>query len=114
MADLWEERDMYYNVRLPKRQWWLETNQTDKLAHTDAVNSDDLTLKHISGAFYALSACLLLCFVVFTQEILYFNWKQLQVATKKRLFKMKKQNLVGNNVIQLELLGSINYKSPIV
>jgi hypothetical protein len=103
LTHLWEENDLYYNVRLPKRQWWLETNQTDKLAHSDAAESDDLTLKHISGAFYALAACLFLSFVVFIQEILFFNWKKVQVFTET-VFQDKNPNPVGYNVIQLELL----------
>jgi hypothetical protein len=102
LEQLWEDMDMYYKVRLPKRQWWLETNQTDKLAHSDAAESDDLTLKHISGAFYALAACLFLSLVVFIQEILYFTWKKVQVFTE-RIFQDKNPNPVGYNVIQLEL-----------
>jgi hypothetical protein len=102
LTHLWEQNDLYYNVRLPKRQWWLETNQTDKLTHTDVAESDDLTLRHISGAFYALAACLFLSFVVFIQEILFFNWKKVQVFTE-RIFQDKNSNPVGNGVIELEL-----------
>lgn len=65
---------MHYNVRLPKRAWWLSTNQTDKLERSDPGESDDLTLKHISGAFYALGACLVFSGVVFIQELVAFHY----------------------------------------
>ncbi|XP_021959708.1 glutamate receptor ionotropic, delta-1 [Folsomia candida] len=74
LADFWEAYDMHYNVRLPKRAWWLSTNQTDKLERSDPGESDDLTLKHISGAFYALGACLVFSGVVFIQELVAFHY----------------------------------------
>lgn len=70
---------MYYNVRLPKLAWWRETNQTDKLEHSYAGESDDLTLKHISGAFYALAGCLLISTGVFIQELVTYYWKRIKV-----------------------------------
>ncbi|XP_021966504.1 glutamate receptor ionotropic, delta-2 [Folsomia candida] len=79
LADLWEAQDMYYNVRLPKLAWWRETNQTDKLEHSYAEGSDDLTLKHISGAFYALAGCLLISTGVFIQELVTYYWKRIKV-----------------------------------
>ncbi|OXA46521.1 Glutamate receptor ionotropic, delta-2 [Folsomia candida] len=106
LADLWEEQDMYYNVRLPKRAWWLETNQTDKLEHSDFVESDDLTLKHISGAFYALAGCLLICAGVFVQELVSYYWERemekglIWVRLKVRLrtmVKLKNRRVVRFN-----------------
>ncbi|XP_035701231.1 glutamate receptor ionotropic, delta-2-like [Folsomia candida] len=69
LADVWEEFDMVYNVRLQKRDWWLATNQTEKLERSNVIDNDNLTLKHISGAFYALLASLIVSFAVFIQEL---------------------------------------------
>ncbi|XP_035713886.1 glutamate receptor ionotropic, delta-2-like [Folsomia candida] len=69
LGDLFEAHDMQVTVRLAKRAWWMATNQTDKLEHSDPDESDDLTLKHIAGAFYGLGACLVFCCVVFVQEL---------------------------------------------
>jgi len=74
---------MYYNVRLPKRAWWLATNQTEKLAHDSQIESNDLTLKHISGAFYALGISLALCVVVFALEFLFYHKEK--VLKRRRL-----------------------------
>jgi hypothetical protein len=86
---LWVENDLYYNVRLPKRQWWLETNQTDKLSRADKENSDDLTLKHISGSFLVLIGGLIICNIVFVLEIMYFNRAQLAGKLAVQLCKAR-------------------------
>ncbi|XP_021960591.1 glutamate receptor ionotropic, delta-1 [Folsomia candida] len=88
LADLWEANDMYYNVRLPKRAWWLATNQTDKLALSDTAGNDNLTLKHISGAFYTLTVCLAICAIVFIHEVISFHAKMTEKAGRlRRLFR---------------------------
>lgn len=69
---------MYYNVRLPKRAWWLETNQTDKLEDFSSFEgSDNLSLKHISGAFYALVGGLVMCTIIFGEELVCYHWEAL-------------------------------------
>ncbi len=76
LPDIWEERDRYYNVRLPKRAFWADTNQTEKLdpSFNNQDNGDDLTFKHLSGAFYILFGALFCSLVVFCQELIYFYW----------------------------------------
>ncbi|OXA46604.1 hypothetical protein Fcan01_18887 [Folsomia candida] len=111
LADLWEEQDMYYNVRLPKRAWWLATNQTDKLKHSDFfAESDDLTLKHISGAFYALGGCLLICAGVFVQELVTYYWgrKIQQGLTWVRLKVRFRRKVKMKNLTVVRLVNSSN------
>ncbi len=68
---VWENMDMYNTVRLPKRKWWEATGQIDKLKSSNEVDSDILTIKSISGAFYALFGCLAICVGVLVPEIIY-------------------------------------------
>jgi hypothetical protein len=93
LASLFEERDMYYSVRLPKRAWLLATNQTDKLAHSDKDPIEDLTLKHISGAFYSLFVGCFLCILIFIQEIVYKNKNNLVAKKAKALKKLRMKNI---------------------
>jgi hypothetical protein len=74
LPTVWENRDMYYAVRLPKRKWWEATGQKDKLGQLSTnteADSDILTFKSISGAFYALFGCLAICIGVLIPEIIY-------------------------------------------
>jgi hypothetical protein len=84
LATVWEDRDMYYAVRLPKRKWWQATNQTDKLKSTNQNEDggDILTFKSISGAFYALFGCLAICIGVLIPEIIYHRISQKQRIRK--------------------------------
>lgn len=77
LPSLWEEHDMYYDLRLPKRAWWLETGQTEKLQHSAGTMDDDLTLKHISGAFYSWIGCLVISGIVFLYEMLFYYRKKI-------------------------------------
>lgn len=54
LADIWERQDYQNNVRIPKLKWWLMTNQTDKAKKIDETDSNNLTLKQITGSFYVL------------------------------------------------------------
>ncbi len=73
-------------TRAAKRDWWIATNQTDKLRdnNNEEENGDNLTLKHISGAFYALFGCLVMCSVVFCQEFVMFYGKQRKLKIQQR------------------------------
>jgi hypothetical protein len=86
LADLWEQNDLYYNIRRPKMEYWKRTNQTKKLRNSNFIqnNNNNLTLKHISGAFYTLVVCLVFCIVVFVQELIYFHQIKVQLAANRR------------------------------
>ncbi|XP_035700587.1 glutamate receptor ionotropic, delta-2-like [Folsomia candida] len=75
LPHLWNVHDLYYNLRLPKRAWWLETGQMDKLKTSVKETDVNLTLKHISGAFYFLVGCHLISSLHFTVEILWSRFK---------------------------------------
>lgn len=98
---LWEEHDMYYDVRLPKRAWWRDTGQMDKLKHSAGKTDDDLTLKHISGAFYSLVGCLVISGIVFIYEMLYYY-------RKKQRKKVRSQFKIGNKSTAVDDFGYSN------
>ncbi|XP_021953135.2 glutamate receptor ionotropic, delta-2 [Folsomia candida] len=82
LPEVWKVFNLYHNVYLPKRAWWLETNNSEKLRQTSkADENDDLTLRHISGAFYVLAGCLALCLVFFTMEVITY-WLKAYKVTK--------------------------------
>ncbi|XP_035714845.1 uncharacterized protein LOC118438509 [Folsomia candida] len=84
LEDVWEARDMYYTVRVLKREWWFATNQSEKASISSAgVGDDNLTLKHISGSFYILFTLLAICTVAFIYEHVQANWKCLKRRWKK-------------------------------
>ncbi len=74
------------NIRRPKMEYWKRTNQTKKLRNSNFIrnNNNNLTLKHISGAFYTLVVCLVFCIVVFVQELIYFHQIKVQLAANRR------------------------------
>ncbi|CAL8111654.1 unnamed protein product [Orchesella dallaii] len=67
LADIWNTRDLYYDVKLMKLRWWDESNQT---ANAKGVQeeSQDLTLKHLKSSFYLLIGGLIMCLLVFCYE----------------------------------------------
>ncbi|XP_035707968.1 glutamate receptor ionotropic, kainate 4-like [Folsomia candida] len=91
-AEVWKIFDLHDNVYLPKRAWWLETNHTEKLTPTSKTEgNDDLTLKHISGAFYVLAGCLGLTLLVFMMEVITFWWNK-KADKVIRVIRQKKSN----------------------
>jgi hypothetical protein len=68
----------------------LDSNQTDKLIQADAQGGDDLTLKHISGAFYLLGGCLVVCCLLFVVECV-VAWVRIR---KKKRKKEKKELII--------------------
>ncbi|OXA53986.1 Glutamate receptor 2 [Folsomia candida] len=71
---IWTAQDEYETIRLPRIKWLQETNQTDEMTR-DLEEVNNLTLKHILGAFYALAACLLISLVLFLHELIRFRMR---------------------------------------
>lgn len=88
LADIWDKMDMYYNVRMLKLKWWQRTNQMDKARFVEQ-ESDDLTLKHIAGAFYVLIVCLLISSGAFLQELVRFHRKDVYNSFMFRFWAAK-------------------------
>jgi hypothetical protein len=101
LAQVWEDCDMNDNVRAAKRDWWIATNQTDKLwDNNEEENGDNLTLKHISGAFYALFGCLLMCLGVFCQEFVVFYGKERKLKIQQRWARANRNVTMLSRVIK--------------
>lgn len=66
LETIWTGQDEYETVRLPKLAWLAASSESEKKA---AVESDDLILKHISGAFYALTVYIGVSLLFFGQEL---------------------------------------------
>lgn len=96
LADIWDRMDMYYNVRKLKLDWWKSTNQTDKMAHIQ-TESDNLTLKHIAGAFYVLIACLVICSAVFIQECLTYLKRAILKSCLKVCLRLENAIIVDSD-----------------
>lgn len=88
LADIWDKMDMYYNVRQLKLNWWDDTNQTEKMKLIEE-ESDNLTMKHIAGAFYVLIACLIFSLAAFIREILVYHKKVIYNRVTGSLWKAK-------------------------
>jgi len=71
LLDIWDKMDLYWNVRKLKVDWWKKSNQTDKMKFVEG-DSDDLTLKHIAGAFYVLIFFLTISTIAFVYELVTF------------------------------------------
>ncbi|CAL8111617.1 unnamed protein product [Orchesella dallaii] len=95
LLDIWDKIDLYWNVRKLKLDWWISTNQTDKMKFVEA-DSDDLTLKHIAGAFYILIFFLSISTLAFIYEIVvYYKSKMIHSvvfwywSTKRKIKRYK-------------------------
>ncbi|CAL8111655.1 unnamed protein product [Orchesella dallaii] len=84
MVNIWDQMDMYSNVKLLKLKWWAETNQTWNANGEEEQDSQNLTLKHIKGSFYMWLCCLTMSFMALCYEFIAFRcgWKLLILASK--------------------------------
>ncbi|OXA46381.1 hypothetical protein Fcan01_18893 [Folsomia candida] len=71
-------------LQRPPSKARLEINQTDKLALSHTAGNDNLTLKHISDAFYTLAVCWANCAIVYFHEVISFHEKMTEKAGRSR------------------------------
>jgi len=74
-ADIWETRDMYQNVRTPKRNWWKETGRMERARETSDEDAESaaLTVKHVLGAFSVFCAGVIIGLISFLSENMYIH-----------------------------------------